>query len=299
MQHDPSKFLFIINSGSGNKQIDWEKEIRTFFEPLPYTIELFDLPNPCQPQLIKEKIVQSKAGKVVAVGGDGTLKLVADSLPDPSIAVGILPAGSANGMATELGIAADPASALDSLVNGVVKKIHLTKVNDENCIHLSDIGFNAYVVKKFEAANTRGMWGYVKAAWKVLWQHPRIEVTLQIDDKKVVRSAAMVVIANATQYGNGVVINPQGSLYDRLFEVVIIRKVSFTEIFKMRFTQRNFNPEKTEFFQTSSLHLQSKHKMHFQVDGEYLGKIREVKAEIIPDALHVIVPTADTTASAN
>ncbi len=37
------------------------------------------------------------------------------------------------------------------MVNGTAKKIHLIKINDELCIHLSDIGFNAFVVKKFEA----------------------------------------------------------------------------------------------------------------------------------------------------
>lgn len=100
----------------------------------------------------------------------------------------------------------------------------------------------------------------------------------------------MVVVANGTKYGNGVVINPLGSLYDHFFEVVIIRKISFTEIFKMRFFSDRLNNEKTELLQTSHLVLNSKRNLHFQVDGEYLGKTKRLVAEIIPDAIRIITP---------
>ena len=86
-----------------------------------------------------------------------------------------------------------------------------------------------------------------------------------------------------------VVINPEGSLFDQLFEVVVIRKISFREILKMRFTQKNFNEKKTLMFQTSWLNIVSKHKAHFQVDGEYRGKIDRLQAEIVPNALQVII----------
>jgi diacylglycerol kinase family enzyme len=79
--------------------------------------------------------------------------------------------------------------------------------------------------------------------------------------------------------------------------VVIIKKISISEIFKMRFTKGDLNPEKTELLQTSSLRIRSKRKTHFQVDGEYRGKLRDVKAEIVPKALKVIV-SSDTNVKA-
>jgi diacylglycerol kinase (ATP) len=100
----------------------------------------------------------------------------------------------------------------------------------------------------------------------------------------------MVVIANATQYGNGVVINPEGSLYDNMFEVIVIRKISFREILKMRFSQKGFDPTKTEFFQTRSLSIKSRHHVHFQVDGEVMKKTKSVIAEIKEKALKIVVP---------
>lgn len=290
MPINPSKVLFIINPGSGNNKTDWKKEIEDYFTDNPTSIELFELPKDCNIDRIKSTIKKSNAAKVIAVGGDGTVKLVAECIQNTDIALGILPGGSANGMARELGIQNDPAQALDVVMNGETKKIHLIKVNNEICIHLADIGFNAFVVKKFEDDNTRGMWGYLKAAVKVLWQNRRMQVAVATDNATVTRNAAMVVIANATKYGNGVVINPDGTLFDNKFEVVVIRKISFREIFKMRFTQQSFDPAKTEVFQTQSLSIQSKHRVHFQVDGETMGKVTKIEAAIEKDALSVIIP---------
>lgn len=287
------KLLFIINPGSGNNKTNWSKEITTFFSGLPYAIELFEIPDPCAPSLIAEKIKSVTPDRVIAVGGDGTLKLVADCLENKKIPIGLLPAGSANGMAKELNIPADPEGALDTIINGTIKNIHLVRINNEKCVHLSDIGFNAFVVKNFEEEGTRGMWGYIKSAWKALWTHSRMQVEIKVDDEFIKRDAAMVVIANAKTYGTGVMINPEGSLEDKKFEIIIIKKISFAEIFKMRFTHKPYHPDKTETFQTTSLKIVSRHHVHFQVDGEYLGKVKEIKAELIPDALSVIVPADD------
>jgi diacylglycerol kinase (ATP) len=284
------KIMFVINPGAGAKDTDWKNLIREFFADRAETIELFDMPDNCDPREIKKAIEKSNAEKVIAVGGDGTVKLVAESLIGSDRVLGILPGGSANGMAREFGIPADGKKALETIIDGQPKKIHLVKVNDELCIHLSDIGFNAWVVHKFEANSIRGMRGYVKAAWNVLWRHRKMQVQLRTDENLITREAVMVVIANATQYGNGVVINPKGNLYDNLFEVVIVKKVSFVEIFKMRFTNWKLNPAKTEVFQTTELDIKSRYAAHFQVDGEAMGKVKEVHAELLPGAVNVIVP---------
>jgi YegS/Rv2252/BmrU family lipid kinase len=284
------KLLFIINPNSGNKTINFHDSIKEYFKDYALELVLFDLPANCSSEEIKKKIKDEDPSKVIAVGGDGTVKLVAECLLQTNIPLGILPAGSANGMAKELSVSVNITDALDTIVNGVPKKIHLVQVNEELCIHLSDIGFNAYVVKTFEAFDKRGMWSYMKAAWKVLRRNPLMDVRIQIDDAFVQREAEMVVIANATKYGTGVLINPAGSLEDDLFEVIIVKQISLIEIFKMKFTHAPYHPKKTELLQTRDLKIKSKHKVHFQVDGEYLGKVNNVTASIVPDALHILVP---------
>ncbi len=283
------KLLFIINPGSGSHDINLKEVISSHFSSKEVSIELFDLPKDCSLEKIKQSIAQANADRVVAVGGDGTLKLVAECLLNTDVPIGIIPAGSANGMAKELGIPTDIEEALDLVVNGKPKKIHTVKLNDEICIHLSDLGFNAYLVKKFDTLPERGMWGYAKATWHALWNHKRMQIELNIKGETFTSAAAMVAIANATMYGTGLKINPDGKLDDELFEIIVVKDYSYLEILKIWFTKLPFNPKKIEVFQTSKVKISSKHKAHFQIDGEYVGKVNEVTAEILPASVTVIL----------
>ena len=283
------KLLFIVNPGSGNGEINFVDAIGAYFESLPHTAEIYELPLNCSFEKLKEIIASSNADRVIAVGGDGTVKLIAECLLQTDIPMGIIPAGSANGMAKELGIPTTVKESLDVTVNGQPKKIHVITVNGELCIHLADIGFNAYLVKKFNDLPQRGMWGYTKAAWKALWSHHKMEVLIKVKDKTIRSEAAMVVIANATMYGTGVKINPDGKLDDDFFEVILVKEYSVMEILKLRFTNMALNPKNIESFQTTSLNIKTKHKAHFQVDGEYMGKVSRIEANIVPAAVSVIV----------
>ena len=99
----------------------------------------------------------------------------------------------------------------------------------------------------------------------------------------------MVVIANGTRYGSGAIINPDGKLNDDVFEVIVIKRVSFIQSFNMLALHKPYDPNNSETFRTTSVTLETR-PMHFQVDGEYLGKIRKVEAMILPDSIYVIVP---------
>jgi len=285
---EPLRFLFIINPGSGNHNIDWSTAIDIFFASRPHQTEKFFFEPGCNTSIIKDKINAAVPDRVVAVGGDGTVKLVAECLLHTNIVMGILPAGSANGLAKELGIPILPEGALEYLLQPGTQKIHLLRINSQLCVHLSDIGFNASVIKIFSSGKQRGMPGYIRAAWKVLWKHSVMQVSIKIDDSIIKSEAAMIVLANATRYGSGAVINPAGRLDDELFEVVVIKKVSFPEIFKMMVTHRPYDKNKTELYQAKSVAIESKKKVHFQVDGEYLGKVKTVQADIIVGALLII-----------
>lgn len=286
------KLLFIINPGSGSHDINLKEVISTYFESKNTETDLFELPKDCSLEKIKERIKSSKADRVVAVGGDGTLKLVAECLLHTETPIGIIPAGSANGMAKELGIPTDIELALAILDEGRLQKIHVVKLNDEICIHLSDLGFNAYLVKKFDTLPERGMWGYAKATWHALWNHSRMEVQLKLKNETITSKAAMVAIANATMYGSGLKINPDGKLDDELFEVILVKDYSYLEILKIWITKLPFNPKKIEVFQTAEVKISSKHKAHFQVDGEYIGSVNTVEAKILPAAITVVLPKA-------
>ncbi|MEA5460943.1 YegS/Rv2252/BmrU family lipid kinase [Arcicella sp. LKC2W] len=287
---DIQRLFFVINSVSGSNTNNWEAIITDYFTQTPHIVELFSLSKNTSIQQIKDKILTFKPNQVIAVGGDGTVKFVAECLMGSKIVLGILPAGSANGLARELGISEDHKTALSIITDGKNQEIHTTTVNQQLCIHLSDIGLNAYLMKRFEQKGGRGMWGYFLASLKVFLQNSPMQLEMHIDNKQVMKSAFMVVIANATMYGTGAVINPIGKLDDDLFEVVIIKKRSLLEVFKMVFTHEKYDEDKTEIFHTNQLTIKSRKKVHFQIDGEYLGKVKEVIAEINPKSLVIRIP---------
>jgi YegS/Rv2252/BmrU family lipid kinase len=290
MTDAPLKLLFIVNHRSGRNNTDWKALIEKYFANLPHSAHIHELPENCTPEDIKQKIHATDPDRVIAVGGDGTIKLVAEIVEGTGLPLGIIPAGSANGMAKELGIPTNIEAALEVAVEGLVTKIDAIRVNGELCIHLSDIGFNAFIVKTFESMKTRGWWGYLKAAWHVAWRNRKMQVRIETDQAFVQREAQMIVLANASRYGTGAVINPEGQLNDGHFEIIIIRKISPGELFKMMISHKPYDPSKTELLKTKSVAVTSRHKTHFQVDGEYLGKINNLEATILPHALSIIVP---------
>jgi diacylglycerol kinase (ATP) len=288
MESKTPKLLFIVNPGSGNKEIDFKEEINTFFQSRPEKAEIHELPKDCSIESLKAVIKKAAADRVIAVGGDGTLKLVAECLLETKVPIGIIPAGSANGMAKELGIPLEIKEALEVAVAGEPKQIHAISINNELCIHLADIGFNAYLVKKFDELPQRGMLTYAKAAWQAFWYHRKMDVEFVVENKLIQQKAAMVVLANAKAYGTGLEINPDGKLNDELFEIILVKKYAVIEILKIWISKLPWNPKKIERFQASSLKIATKHKVHFQVDGEYLGKVDKIEAKLIPKAIYII-----------
>lgn len=290
--HNNGKILFVVNPIAGGKEKkDWETAIREFFKDSPYYIEFYIQTGENDKTSIQHYIEKLNPGKVVAIGGDGTVKMVAEIVKETPIVLGIIPAGSANGLAKELGIPVDVNEAVKIILTGREEKLDAIKINEEElCFHLSDIGLNALLVKYFEASNTRGMWGYARSLLKMLWNKRKMRVAIQTDEGLIKRKAYMVALANAEMYGTGAVINPDGDVADGKFEVVVVRKIHLVEVFKAVTARKNFNPKRIEVFRTKNVVLTFQQKAPFQVDGEYLGKVASVKARILPGIVNVMLP---------
>ena len=123
------KILFVINPGSGTKaKIAWEPAIRNYFLNLQHNIDFFLLDGKDDATSLKYWIEKLQPDRVIAVGGDGTVSLVAEQLLGKNISMGILPAGSANGMAKELNIPVEVNGALDIIINGEIKQCDVIKI---------------------------------------------------------------------------------------------------------------------------------------------------------------------------
>jgi len=293
MQTDrPLKYLFVLNPASGGKsKYNWQEAIVAFFKGKPHATHFYTINGKNDAQDLSLRLKQFSPDRVIAVGGDGTVNLVAKQLLGSEISMGILPAGSANGLAKELELPADPNEALQLIENGTVKALDVVHL-DGNVIslHLADLGLNAQLIKYFEESNWRGKLGYAKVLLKTLWRHQKVRVEIQTDRETIIRKVYMVVLANSKTYGTGAVINPDGDLQDGKFEVVIVRKLALSELLKMIFQHKTFDPEKVEVLHTTRVLVTSNRNTYFQSDGEYLGKKKRISAHIGPAQLRVIVP---------
>lgn len=294
--HNPTglKLFFVINPISGGKEKnDWEAAIREYFKDRPDQVEFYLLTGKDDSVSVQHHIQTIQPDRIVAVGGDGTVKMLTEVIKETDLPMGIIPAGSANGMAKELGIPDDIEAALRIVTDGECRKIDVIRINEEElCIHVSDIGLNAMLVKNFEKTKGRGMWGYGRALFKMLWEKQKMLVTIKTESDTVKRKAYMVAVANARKYGTGANINPEGNVSDGKFEIVVVRKLNLKEILKAIFTDLSFHPQKIEVIRTANMEMSLHRKAHFQIDGEYMGKVTAVKARILPGILKVMLPPA-------
>ena len=286
-----TSYLFIINPVSGPLTKSWKEIIYNYFTEKSLQADYYILDSPPDLLSLENKIKGSDANVVVAVGGDGTVSMIANIIADSPKILGIIPAGSSNAMAKELNIPLDTRMALDIITTGQIKACDAIKINEKYiCIHLCDIGINAQLIKYFEQGNLRGQLGYARMIIKTLWYKQKMMVTIYSGNRKITRDAFMIVLANASKYGIGAVINPTGQLDDGIFEVVVIRKLAFSELLKIFFRVGQFNPRKIEIISGTSVTLSTRRSAHFQIDGEYIGKVKRLDAKILSRILNIILP---------
>jgi diacylglycerol kinase (ATP) len=246
---------------------------------------------------IKDILTNLKPERVLVAGGDGTIVLVAELLRDSPIVLGLLPAGSANGMATDFGIPNDLTIALDIALGESTIRMDGVEINGEISLHLSDLGLNALLVKNYEAGDTRGKLGYAKEVVKTLSEHEIFTVRISTSQNVIETEAVIVIIANAKKYGTGVTINPEGDIADGKFEVVIAKKIDVIELAKLLAGSTEFDPEVVTVLSVTECFIECIDKeAHFQIDGEYKGTVSRLNAKVLPGMVQIAIPGAEQIA---
>ncbi|RYG02327.1 MAG: diacylglycerol kinase family lipid kinase [Chitinophagaceae bacterium] len=287
--HHYMKCLFIVNPGSGAGQKDWEELIREHATAQVSEMDFYRMNKEINNHdALAKKIEDYMPDRVIAAGGDGTVKMAAEVVMNKNIPLGILPAGSANGMAKELEIPLDPEAAILLSITGNPQPLDLVYINGEYCIHLSDMGLNAGMLEHFEESGTRGFLGYTKALFKMMGRHQFMRVTLHANNRRYKRKVVMAVIANASKYGTGAVINPDGKVSDGEFEVVLVKRLGLFELLAMIVTGKPLGERKTEVIRCKRMKMTTSRPYPFQIDGESREKVREINAVIESGAVMVV-----------
>ena len=288
------KVLFVINPASGsNQKLHLEEELSRLCEKYHINSEFVKTSGGKDKEAITEAIGLHNPDVVTAVGGDGTVNMVASILMHTPVKLGILPTGSANGMAYELNIPTNLEMAVAIIARNVSKKIDLLQINKEHlAVHLSDLGVNARIIKRFDQEKIRGFYGYARQFFKELKSPSSFKCFVQSKGRHPRKyKAVMVVMLNTHFFGTGAVINPVGKIDDGKFEIVVIKPYPWYYIFHMFlafFTGRLHKLRHIRIVSCSHAKITVQPPQDLQIDGEPTGEASNIELDIIPSAVEVI-----------
>jgi diacylglycerol kinase family enzyme len=213
----------------------------------PYRIELTS--GPGHGEALAREALAARASLVCAWGGDGTANEIASVLAFSSVPLGLVPNGSGNGLARELGVSLKPSAALRQALTGTDRLLDVGEIGGRLFFNVAGIGFDAHVARLFnQSGRRRGFLAYIKTSMVELFRYDaqRYLITLppcavspgrlpldalpsdtrpsgtRPSGEVLQRDALMVVIANTAQYGNGARIAPQAKPDDGRLDLVVV-----------------------------------------------------------------------------
>ena len=232
---------------------------------------------------------------VVAWGGDGTVNEVASALMRGDAVLGIVPAGSGNGLARELGISLRPGEAIETALRGRDRVIDVGELAGRPFVNLAGVGLPASVADLFARLAGRGLAGYVLATARRLVRYRSRRYTLVTEGRAVERRALLIEVANGRQYGNGAVIAPRARLDDGLLDLVSVDPISLARAAWGLWRLFNGTVDRHRYVHCSrvaGMTISAERPLRFHVDGEAVQGGCTLSATIHPKALRVRVPAA-------
>ena len=240
---------------------------------------------------IKALYEKHKPERIIIAGGDGTIKMVAEATEDQDVILGILPAGSSNGLAVDLELMKTLDENLEIAFHNNYIELDSIIINNQKCLHLSDLGLNAELVKNYEKSNTRGKWGYFLQIVNTLVDTGEpFKAVINVNDRVIECDARMIVIANSNKYGTGITINPEGVMYDGKFELVILKNLDLMIFGEIILGNMPLNQEDIEIVSTNKATIKTNSPVDFQVDGEYCGTETALEISISPHKIKLAIP---------
>ncbi len=238
---------------------------------------------------LQSKIKETQPDRIISVGGDGTIKLAAQAIINLDIPLGIIPAGSANGLALNLKLPTNLKDQLAVALGSQSRSLDVLQIDDEICLHLADLGINAELIRNYESSKIRGKFGYLLQSVPTLIRS-KYPFTFEIytAEKEIQHRGILLAFANFNKYGTGANINPQGKPDDGVFEIVIFKNFDLFEIMNTLRNEQQLNPEFAEIISTREAKITCTKPVAFQIDGEYLGEREEISVKIKAKKLRIV-----------
>jgi YegS/Rv2252/BmrU family lipid kinase len=246
------------------------------------------------------RAIESKVDLVIAAGGDGTVRLVAAELAESGIPFGVIPAGTGNLLAKNLGIPLDERAAMEVAFSGRIRPVDVVRVtiDDDRVDHfvvLAGIGIDATIMQDTnpELKRAVGSVAYFLAAARNA-NHPALHATITIDDGEPIRRRAHVlVLGNVGYLQANIPLIPDAKPDDGLLDLLIAsprRPSDWPRLIARVLTRRDRGLDELERMIGSKVRIEVAEGDHFELDGDPAGELHTMTAEVLPGALHIRVP---------
>jgi diacylglycerol kinase (ATP) len=285
--------VVILNPTAGNLETirDYQERVESIIGDWPIRVSS----HAGEAETLARRAAEEGFGRVVAAGGDGTVNHVANGLVGSNSALGILPMGTVNVFAMELGLPVNNLERCWEIVQaGNMRLVDLPSANGKYFVQLGGIGLDAQAVKETTLAFKRslGPLSYlISAAHIAARQAPK----LFIESENVpLREGSFLLVGNGRLYGGPFPFFKQAAVDDGLLDVVVFKRLGFLEIIKylhdVVFSSDIRVPE-VECFQTRRLRVSSEQEVPVELDGELAGNC-PVDFQMHEKALSVLAPAA-------
>lgn len=238
--------------------------------------------------------LQDRIRKFVAVGGDGTVNEVASALINTEGILGIIPAGSGNGLARHFRIPKRVREALGIAAGGRIRKMDYGTIDGHCFFCVGGIGFDAAVGQVFSQNRRRGVFAYALTTFSEYFRYRPVRYKLKIDGRKKMRCRAFLIsFANASQYGNNAYISPGADTGDGLIDVCILHPFSILEslgVLYSLFDKKLDNSNLLEIVRCREVLLKRKNPGYIHYDGEPHKAGKKIKVGIVKHGLKIVVP---------
>jgi YegS/Rv2252/BmrU family lipid kinase len=246
-------------------------------------------------RVLTREALRQGATLVIAWGGDGTINEVACELAFGDAALGIVPSGSGNGLARELGIPFNPRAAFDIAFGGRDLVIDAGELDGRLFFNIAGLGLDARIAHEFASNGLvkRGFSRYLAIGARELFTFEPDDHTIVADGVATRTRALVIAIANARQYGNGATIAPFARIDDGKLDVVVVGYRSPWNVLwhvPMLFAGRIASLPEVKMTTATEVEITSARPVVYHVDGEPFVGGASVKARAHFRALRVRVP---------
>ena len=285
-------YTFFVNPVSGRG--DWYrqvKRIRSFCRRNGCRSEFYFTGDDGKIRQVLDRKEKEGAQVIFVVGGDGTINQMARLMVGRDLVMGIIPAGSGNGLAGHLGIPRQTRRALSVLKNPRVEEMDYASINGIPYFTTAGVGFDAEVTKHFNNGPRRGLIGYIESVLKVVQKYKPETYKLKYDGQEKVVNAFLVTFANASEYGNGAYIAPDADTSDGYLDVSVLKPFPVTAVPGLLirlFTKKIHHSKYVETLRVRNLKVVKEQPGSIHFDGEGHSHDGEIEVNTIPRKLKVM-----------